>query len=82
MSRPEGSAVFLGRKSYAGRRRADAARLLPVLGLFLVLLPALLAPRAGMAGTLVYLFAAWTLLILAAALLSRRLGEGTDEDAQ
>ena len=82
MSLPEDRAVFLGRRSYASRRRADAARLLPVVGLLLVCLPALIAPRASMAGTLVFVFAAWTFLILAAAVLSRRLGEDRSGEAE
>ena len=72
----EGGGVFLGRRSYAERRRADAARLLPVFGLFLILLPVLFGPGASLAGTLIYVFGTWTALLAAAAFLSRRLGRG------
>ncbi len=71
-------AVFLERRSYRRRRLADAARLLPVLGLFLIGLPVLWAPAEDrgrdMATTGIYLFVVWLGLIVAAAVLSRTLG--------
>jgi hypothetical protein len=70
--------VFLERRSYRLRRLGDAARLLPVLGLILVLLPIFWG--AETTGTLrltasdgVYLFAVWCGLIIVAAFLSRKL---------
>lgn len=67
--------LFVERQSYRRRRVMDAARILPVLGFVLVLLPVLWTQggRMGIAGQAVYLFALWVLLILAAAVLSRAL---------
>ena len=69
--------LFLERRSYRRRRLADAARVLPMLGLVLILVPILWLPAAtpepdtGRGG--VYLFAVWFVLILAAFGLSRVL---------
>lgn len=56
------------------------ARLLPILGAFLFVLP-LLRPGAGLAGQLVYIFLVWPLLIVLAAVLARRLGQVSGESA-
>lgn len=64
--------LFLARQSYRRRRAADASRFLPVVGVFLILLP-LLRGSGGTAGLLAYLFVIWILLIVLAALLSGRL---------
>ncbi len=72
------SPVFLQREVYRARRRADAARLLPILGACLFALPLLWRGEAGEVSTsraMLYLFGVWALLILAAGLLARRLGE-------
>lgn len=80
MGRPP---LFLARQGYRRRRLEDIARLLPVAGLGLFLLP-LLDARDGLgAAMLVYVFAAWFGLLVAAAWLARRLcaaqaGEGGD----
>ena len=63
--------VFLVRRAYRRRRIGEAARMLPVLGLVLFLLPA-----AGLAGSqggarIVYLFSVWMLLILLSGLIAR-----------
>ena len=63
----------------------DAARLLPLIGLLLFLVPLLWAPdradRASTATTTIYVFAVWAGLILSAVLLSRALAKrGTDPD--
>lgn len=50
----------------------DAARLLPVLGLVLFLMP-LFSANAGTTEFLVFVFVVWFLLILASAALSVRL---------
>lgn len=75
---------FLARKSYRRRRMADAARLLPVLGLFLVLLPILWrpaeTPASDTASGGVYLFAVWNILIVAAFVLARRLSASAPPD--
>ena len=61
-------------------RVRDAAVLLPVLGLVLVMPPAITlfaAAGAGVGGVpliVVYVFGTWLGLIVAAAVLSRRLG--------
>lgn len=68
---------------------ADAARVLPVLGLGLILLPLLWGAGAAKATSTVaiFLFLSWLLLIICAAGLSRHLNadkahkEGTPDDA-
>lgn len=76
MRRP-GIPLFLARRPYRQRRRMDAARLLPLVGLFLVLLPIIWGPAPGDARSLsrdgIYLFAVWAGLILVARLLARGL---------
>jgi len=70
--------LFLGRVSYRQRRLADAARLLPVIGGVLMVLP-LLWPRGEEAGApatstaMIYIFGVWALLALIAGILSARL---------
>jgi hypothetical protein len=75
MARPRGP-LFVERQSYRRRRLMDGARILPVLGFVLVLLPVLWTQggRMGTAGQALYLFALWVALILAAWALSRPLG--------
>jgi hypothetical protein len=80
--------LFLRPASYRRRRRRDAARLLPFVGAFLVLLPILWAPqdtaRRDTAPDGLFLFAVWGGLILLAYFLSRALsapGEGDDPEA-
>jgi len=69
--------IFLQRTGYRRRRMMDAARLLPVAGAFLFLIPLLWSgPGGGPALTghgIVYLFPIWLGLILLAAAISRRL---------
>lgn len=68
---------FLGRRSYRRRRLIDAARLLPVLGVFIIFLPVLWhpadTPEPDTARGGLHLFAGWLALIVAALLLSRAL---------
>lgn len=87
MTRP-GAPLFLARKSYRRRRMMDAARLLPLAGLFALMLPILwqpqLSPEPDTSFGLVYVFCVWALLIVAARGLARVImdtppGEGTDE---
>lgn len=71
-----GPPVFLARAAYRRRRLSDAARVLPALGLGVVLLPSLwsVAPDSGgLAARTGLLFALWIGLVAAAAALSRRL---------
>jgi hypothetical protein len=82
-----GAPLFLQRLPYRRRRRIDAARLLPVFGLFLLLLPMLWAP-SGDAGRRtafdgIYLFSVWAGMVLVARALSAGLAapEGRGEAA-
>lgn len=84
---PRTPPLFLRRASYRQRRRRDAARLLPVVGLFLMLLPVLWSPqdtfRRDTAPDGIYLFVIWAVLIVLALLISRSLNtEGDDLDAE
>ncbi|TCP61829.1 hypothetical protein EV663_1039 [Rhodovulum bhavnagarense] len=65
--------LFLARQGYRRRRLADMARLLPLFGLWVFLLPLLDADDGLDAALLIYLFSAWFILIAASALLARRL---------
>ncbi len=69
--------LFLARRAYRLRRLTDAARLLPLAGLLLFLLPLFWRdPAAGQAATApgaLFLFLAWVALILATAVLARFL---------
>ncbi|WP_373353285.1 hypothetical protein [Pseudoroseicyclus sp. CXY001] len=79
MARPS-APVFLARNTYRRRRLADAARILPVLGAVLFMLPLLWREgEAGTAAGLIYIFTIWTLLIVLARVLSHRLGAAEDE---
>jgi hypothetical protein len=74
--------VFLGRDSYRQRRIRDAARMAPVLGGILLLMP-LLWTRGedGIRNSqaLIYIFGVWALLIALAFLLSRLLRPDQDD---
>ena len=77
--------LFLARALYRRRRLRDAARLLPVLGLFLLLLPLLWTRDSRVSlssGDVIYFFVIWALLIgLAAAFApGLRSGDGAEED--
>lgn len=78
MRRPE-PPLFLDRRVYRRRRLGDAARLLPVAGLVLFLLPILWSDSARTASGAIYLFVAWLLLIAVAALVSWALRDGIIE---
>ena len=85
MRSPRGP-VFLERHGYRRRRLMDAARLLPWIGGLVFLRPLLWAsgddtpPGTGVGG--LYLFGAWGVLILAAALLARPLSRAATEEEQ
>ncbi len=76
--------LFQTPSGYRLRRLHDAARMLPVIGAFLILLPILWAPaetaQRDTAPDGIYLFAVWAGLIVVAALISRGL-DPTGEDA-
>jgi hypothetical protein len=79
--------VFLARALYRRRRLRDAARLLPVLGLLLLLLPLLWTPDARVnlsSGDVLYFFGVWLLLIgLAAAFApGLRSGDGAEQEEE
>lgn len=84
MKRPKGP-LFLARAPYRRRRLRDAARLLPVVGTFLLLLPLLWAPDARMSltsGDVIYFFLVWLVLIGLAAAFAPGLrgGDGADDE--
>lgn len=62
--------LFLARETYRMRRRADAARLLPIMGLVLLLLAVFWKTTAG---AMIYIFSVWALLIVVIWALSRSL---------
>ena len=72
--RPPMQPLFLARDSYRRRRMADAARVLPIVGMVLVFLPLAWSGSGRTATTTIYLFAVWAVLILLAAVLARTLG--------
>ncbi|MEM6386697.1 MAG: hypothetical protein AAF718_10715 [Pseudomonadota bacterium] len=78
-SGPERRRLFLERESYQRRRWADAARLLPLVGFVLLLLPVLLKTTND---ALVYIFSVWALLIIAIGIVSRRLSQASPEQRE
>lgn len=74
--------VFLERRGYRRRRMMDGARLLPVVGAFLWLMPLIwgLAPgrEIGTAGGGIYVFVVWAGLIGGAWAFTRALGRPDD----
>ena len=77
--------LFLARAVYRKRRLRDAARLLPLVGLFLFLLPkfwqAKAVDGAGAARDVVFIFVIWAALIIATAVLSVRLSQPDAADS-
>lgn len=70
------TAIFLERASYKQRRLRDAARLLPIFGVVLWVMPLLWAPdpdRNNSVDAVLYTFGVWVILIVLAAMTSRRL---------
>ena len=82
-------AIFVQQRTYRRRRMADAARMLPIFGIILFIIPLLWIDRdAGSGSTrtaavMIYLFVVWAALTGIAGVLSRRLGpeEDTPEDS-
>jgi uncharacterized membrane protein (DUF4010 family) len=73
--------LFLARAVYRRRRLRDAARLLPILGLFLLLLPLMWGEPSGKGAgqTVVYVFVVWVLLVGLAAYLAPGLARPETE---
>jgi hypothetical protein len=82
MLRPR-APLFLARSVYRRRRLRDAARMLPLLGVFLLLIPLLWGTPDGKgAGAMVvYVFAIWAMLIWLAAYLAPGLAR-PESDAE
>lgn len=82
--------IFLQPDTYRRRRLIDAVRLLPIFGGFLLIVPMLLVPEGETNATgpaLIYLFGLWTLLIVLAAMIAKRLqgysrGTGTQQTGE
>lgn len=87
LPRDGGSPVFLERRTYRRRRMADAARLLPILGALLLVIPLLWQGNAEAptrtTDVMLYIFGVWAVLTGLSALVSRDLwqGSGTAEEA-
>jgi hypothetical protein len=79
--RPPVEPLFLARRTYRRRRLMDALRLLPWLGAFLFGLPLLWGDPTTAHG-LLYLFAAWALLIVLSFALARRFAADPGTDAE
>lgn len=83
MSRKRPS-LFVERETYRRRRMLDGARLLPILGVALLLLPVLWRSPEGQGLPTTYLmgyiFGIWLLLTLGAAALSGYLATTPDDD--
>ena len=77
--------LFLARGTYRQRRLRDAARLLPILGGVLWMIP-LLWPRGAdgqlVSVALLYIFGVWAGLTLLAFVLSRILREDQDQPSE
>ena len=73
--------LFLARAVYRRRRLRDAARLLPVFGFFLLMLPAFGHSGQAEGGTAVFIFLVWGFLIALAALLAPGLSEPEPDSA-
>lgn len=72
--RPSSWPPFLERAAYRRRRLGDAARVLPVLALLLVLVPVWWVPASvSYAAGMVWLFGLWAALIVAVWALHRAL---------
>ncbi|WP_172296798.1 hypothetical protein [Pseudoruegeria sp. HB172150] len=76
--------VFLERRGYRRRRAMDGARLLPVLGAFLLLMPLMWAAapdgRLGTALGGIYVFTVWGGLIVGAFVFARFLSRPEDPE--
>ncbi|MGI9394593.1 MAG: hypothetical protein ACR2OY_08095 [Boseongicola sp.] len=71
--------IFLERQSYRRRRLGDAAKLLPVVGAILLLMPILWGGSARTSSGLIFIFVVWAVLIAFIAMISRRLVQDIPE---
>ena len=82
MTDKRSQSLFLERKGYRQRRLRDVARMLPVLGGILWIIPLMWrqkGPEAiGNSTALLYIFGVWVLIILCTALVSRLIEPGSD----
>lgn len=74
--------LFLAKRVYRRRRLRDAARLVPVLGIVLLMLPLLWDSDDGSGSDrmMIYVFAVWALLIGLAAYLSPGLARPENDE--
>jgi hypothetical protein len=80
MSETGNKGLFFRNAVYRRNRLIDAVRLLPVLGTILFLMPAFLAGgSAATARQWLYLFGAWIVMIIVAALMARALRKNEAE---
>lgn len=83
--RPGPPPVFHEKRTYRTRRLMDAARLAPILALFLWVVP-LFWPQSGDARissstALIYIFAVWVAVIVWTGALTHALGRQADDAA-
>lgn len=79
--------LFLARAPYRRRRLRDAARLLPVVGVLLLLLPLLWTKEGQVrltSGEVIYFFVVWFGLVVVAAAFAPglRSGDGSGPDRE
>jgi hypothetical protein len=72
MTRGPQDPIFLERASYRQRRLRDAARMMPVIGIILLLFPLLMGDGVT-SGVGVFLFGVWLLLIVVTAVIAARM---------
>ena len=75
--------LYLERIPYRRRRLRDAARLLPIAGVLLLLLPLVWAPDPEglrISRDLIYLFVTWAALVAVAAVFARGLSRQSSQD--
>ena len=70
--------LYLARDSYRQRRLGDAARLLPVLGFLMLLLPGFMTITVE---ALIYIFSVWAFLIVLVGLMSRPLSRSVPSES-
>ena len=78
--------LFLERDTYRYRRAVDAARLLPVLGVLLWLIPAFWSQskssETSLSQAMLYIFVVWIILIALCALVSTRIARRGDAPSE